>query len=605
MKGIKFSSKLTLPIDAVTQTFAFLAKRGAGKSYGASKLAEGMVEIGAQIVALDPVGNWWGLRLNASGKRQGIPIPVFGGLKGDIPIEPTAGALIADVIVDRGISAILDVSMFRKGERKRFAADFGEQLFQRKKEHRSPLHLFIEEAQTFCPQRMQPDEARMLGAFEDIVKLGRNFGIGATLISQRPQSVSKEVLSQTECLVVLQTNGAQERKAIREWVVEQGMDIVKLVDELPGLERGEAWVWSPSWLRKTVRVQIAEKWTFDASSTPKTGTKRQAIKPLTKSDLGTLRDSMKSVVEQAERDDPKVLKARITELVRELAYAKAKTTVVTKEVYVVKKSDLKKIDSLINRASRVSFLSAAAQQKLSEEIEKLSAKLSKVTGAEISGVYEKRSPLGAWKEVEKKPYKPPEVQSVASPPASKRRPQETPAAWVERTEKNGDIGNSLKKGARLMLVALRDLGGSVGLTRDQIAAQVGLPARGTTFQSYLSTLKRGGYVEEIMLVRLTAKGVAFIGPPQAPKSTEEMLSLWEPKLKAGARNMLRETVKAYPNALTREWLGHQVSLPANGTTFQSYLSTLVRAGLVEKAGSGSGINTGVRASATLFPQRVA
>jgi DNA helicase HerA-like ATPase len=130
--------------------------------------------------------------------------------------------------------------------------DFAEELFHRKKANRSPMHLVVEEAQVFVPQRTMGDEARMLGAFEDLVKLGRNFGIGVTLISQRPQSVNKDALNQTECLVVLQTNGAQERKAIEAWIVEQGLDVGELVDTLPSLERGEAWVWSPSWLRKTL-----------------------------------------------------------------------------------------------------------------------------------------------------------------------------------------------------------------------------------------------------------------------------------------------------------------------------------------------------------------
>ena len=35
-------------------------------------------------------------------------------------------------------------------------------------------------------------QERMLGAMEDIIKLGRNYGIGVSLLSQRPQSVNIE-----------------------------------------------------------------------------------------------------------------------------------------------------------------------------------------------------------------------------------------------------------------------------------------------------------------------------------------------------------------------------------------------------------------------------
>src|SRR5258708_39613414 len=111
MKQLSISVDLQLPLNAVTQTFAFLARRGAGKTYAASKLCEEMLLARAQVVVLDPVGNWYGLRLASDGKRKAFDIPVFGGLQGDIPLVPGAGSLVADVIVDKGISVVLDVSM--------------------------------------------------------------------------------------------------------------------------------------------------------------------------------------------------------------------------------------------------------------------------------------------------------------------------------------------------------------------------------------------------------------------------------------------------------------------------------------------------------------
>src|SRR6185295_5902010 len=116
----------------------------------------------------------------------------------------------------------------------------------------------------------EQDERRMLGAFEDIVRLGRNYGIGATMISQRPQSINKEVLSQVECLVVGQINGVHERKAIDAWVSEHGLDR-GLLGELPSLKIGQMFVWSPQWLKVFKKVEISAKRTLDASATPKLG----------------------------------------------------------------------------------------------------------------------------------------------------------------------------------------------------------------------------------------------------------------------------------------------------------------------------------------------
>lgn len=315
MTKLHLSPELSLPTDAVTQTLAFLARKGGGKTYAASLLAEQMLDAGAQVVVMDVVGVWYGLRLAADGKRRGKDIYIIGGDHGDLPLTPESGERLARLVVEKNISAVFDISAFRKGDRQRFCTAFAEELFHRKKSQRSPMHLFLEEAQKLVPQQPQPDERRMLGAFEDIVRLGRNYGIGATMISQRPQSINKEVLSQVECLICLQVNGVHERKAIEEWVREAGADR-ELVGQLPGLKVGEAYVWSPSWLRIFKRVSIGKKTTFDASATPEVG-KALTTGKLSPMDVKGLKAEMTEIVEQAEKDDPVALRRRIAQLERE------------------------------------------------------------------------------------------------------------------------------------------------------------------------------------------------------------------------------------------------------------------------------------------------
>jgi hypothetical protein len=213
LMNLRISDTLTLPRDVVTQKLAFLGRTGSGKTYGAMKLCELMLDAKAQVIALDPVGVWWGLRTGTldvgPGQGGGFSIPVFGGLHGDIPLEPGAGALIADLIVDRNLSAVLDVSQMLASEQGRFATGFITQLFQRKKAAPAAMHIFIEEAQEFVPQNVTSGETAKVHAFERLIKLGRNFGIGASLISQRPQEVNKKALNQTECLFAFQMTGPQ------------------------------------------------------------------------------------------------------------------------------------------------------------------------------------------------------------------------------------------------------------------------------------------------------------------------------------------------------------------------------------------------------------
>lgn len=320
-RTLQIAKGLSLPLDAVTQKFAFLARSGAGKTYAAGKLAEEMLDAGAQIVVLDPVGVWWGLRVDADGKGNGLQIPVFGGERGDIPLGPDHGALVAEVVVEREFSVVLDVSSFTQGELKRFVTAFGERFFELKKKTRTPVHLFLEEAQTFIPQRVQKGEERMLGVFERIGKVGRNYGIGLSVISQRPQAIHKDVLNQTEALFVGQTNGTHERKALEAWIVDVAGGERKLVAELPSLPRGTMFLWSPQWLGKFEKVDILKKRTGDVSATPTAKGPTLAARALAPVDLEQLRDAMKVAVKEAEANDPGILQRTIADLERKLEKA--------------------------------------------------------------------------------------------------------------------------------------------------------------------------------------------------------------------------------------------------------------------------------------------
>jgi hypothetical protein len=329
-KKLIIAEDLHLPLDAVTQKFAFLGRTGSGKTYAAQKLAEEMLAASGQVVTLDPVGVWYSLRIAADGKSPGIQLPVFGGLHGDVPIEPTGGALIADVIADHGTSAVIDVSQFESDNQKcRFAGEFAARLFFRKKASPSALMLFIEEAQEFIPEKPYREEIRMLHEFKRLGKIGRNFGIGLALISQRPQTVSKEVLNMTECMFAFQMTGPHERKTIRQWVEQKGSDL-DIIGLLPGFEVGQAHVWSPQWLKFSKTIKILPKWTVNATSTPAVGSaKRNEPKPLDSADLDRLRTNMAATIERAKATDPRELAKQLAQAQKKIAELENRATLGT------------------------------------------------------------------------------------------------------------------------------------------------------------------------------------------------------------------------------------------------------------------------------------
>src|SRR5690348_6446760 len=158
MSGAQLSiaDGLTLPLESVTETFAILANRGKGKSNTATVLVEQMHTAGLPVVVLDVKGDWWGIRSSADGKGAGLPFIIFGGDHPDVPLEQTAGALLADLIVDERINAILDLSGMSKTKARQFATDFAERLYKR---NRDPLHVVIDEADVLIPQRATADTA--------------------------------------------------------------------------------------------------------------------------------------------------------------------------------------------------------------------------------------------------------------------------------------------------------------------------------------------------------------------------------------------------------------------------------------------------------------
>src|SRR5579859_5581605 len=96
-KQLHISPDLALPIQAVTETFGILARKRVGKSNGAVVMAEEMYDAGLPWVAIDPKGDWWGVRLAADGVGPGLAVPIFGGEHGDVPLEAGMGRMMAEL----------------------------------------------------------------------------------------------------------------------------------------------------------------------------------------------------------------------------------------------------------------------------------------------------------------------------------------------------------------------------------------------------------------------------------------------------------------------------------------------------------------------------
>lgn len=252
---------MKIPVNAATKTFAILAKRGAGKSYTAAVVAEEFFRVGVPFVVFDPIDVWWGLRLSADGKSAGLPVVVFGARNADIPLTRDMGREIARAIVRDNVSCVISTYGMPKAAYRHLIAEFAEELLNI---NNVPRHVFIEEAHEFVPQRVFGAMSKTFSAVESLVVMGRNKGIGVTLINQRAATVNKDVLTQIDTLLAFRNVAPQDRKALQEWVEAHGAegDFQKFMQSLPSLPTGEGWIWSPEFLGKFERIKIRKRNTF-------------------------------------------------------------------------------------------------------------------------------------------------------------------------------------------------------------------------------------------------------------------------------------------------------------------------------------------------------
>lgn len=564
--------------DLATQRVAILGRTGSGKTYTAAVLVEELLRIRTQVIIIDPLDVWWGIRSSADGKRDGFAVVIFGGDHEDIPLREEDAKVIADAIVDHAFSCVLSISHLSQNGQRRFMTDFAERLFHRKHEteKRTPLHIVIDEADAFAPQKPMPGEQRMLGALQALVRRGRSRGIGTTLISQRPAVVSKDVLTQTEVMIAHQLTGPHDKKAVQAWVEahDEGKRGTEFMRSISELERGEAWLWSPTWLKAFTRIKVRKRSTFDSSFTPKAGAKPNTPNTLAQVDLSALKAKLSNTIAEAEANDPAKLKARIKELEKEVASRKDAKTQEVDEAAINARID-KEVE--FNLRERLSLFNQAT-----EEIER-ERRILKQSIDSVFGVFEEnvRAANRAINSIRK--IQP--VHDTKQPVRETKRPQ--PQPW--------GVSVDLSKVAREILTAISQHA-ERRATRVKVAHMAGYPPGGSSMRAGLAELRKLGFIEGSDVLSATDAGVAAITNIEPLPTGMALADVWRPKLAKVSREVLDVLLDAYPKALTKQQIsdGCETSYPATGSSMRAALAELRKLELVDGRGDE------IRASAVFF-----
>jgi uncharacterized protein len=566
---LHISKDLSLPVDAVTSTLIIYGGKGMGKTNSASVLVEEFAAADLRFAVIDPMGVWWGLRHDADGKGNGIEALILGGIHGDLPIEPTAGALVADLVVDEAVSVIIDISrrpdgsMWSISERVRFVTAYAKRLYQRQGEKRRPIMQVIDEAARFAPQMVRQGESEVaacMGAIAVLVEEGRNVGIGVTLVTQRSARLNKDVAELADCMIAFRIVGPNSMRAVLDWLGEH-VDKARLKDigeKLRSLPRGSALVVSPGWLEYEGIVAIRKRQTFDSSKTPEPGKQVRASGAGAKPDLGKYRERLAEVVERAKADDPKALRARVAELEKQVA--KKGAAVPNKIVdHIVEKPAINRaavisLQRTLNAGDRAVAKAKTMSDKAAETLNK-AAELMASSGLRFEAELGKlRAVLERLEKNQSSGNRPVRTGGTAAAKATLRVPDGRPALTrqdrpqASTSRRNGDAA-MLPPGEAATLRALIQFAN--GLQRAQL--RVLTQYKRSSSDAYVARLRERGFVETSGdRVTATDAGVAAMPDAEPLPTGRALQDHWLRELPGGEREVLQFLIEKDGAEVARE-----------------------------------------------------
>lgn len=587
MKQLKVSQDLTLPTDTVTSTLIVYGGKGMGKTNLGSVLMEELDAADLRFAIVDPVGVWWGLRHGVDGEGRGIEVLILGGIHGDIPIEPTGGAVVADLVVDEDVNVLIDISrrpdgtMWSIGERIRFVTDYAKRLYQRQGERRRPIMQVIDEAARFIPQTVRKGEeyvAACMGAIATLVEEGRNVGIGVTLITQRSARLNKDVAELADMMIAFRTVGPNSRRAVLDWLGEhvEKERHRELGDRVRKLGVGSALVVSPGWLEYEGVVAFRARRTFDSSKTPRPGEQVRASGPGAKPDLAKYQSRMAETIDRAKADDPKELRKKLAAAEKENAALRRATGTAEAQstpgdIAQLKRELRAEWEPLVKeRDVRIREMEAV-HVRLGRAVEKIQAALSDIA-----------SELG--KDLPKLPALPP-IDHTRHAAAAAPRPAQIRPSTPPRTSGGNGKAEGVTGAQQRILDALAWLA-SIGLdapAKNVVAWMAGASPTSSGFANNMGSLRSAGLIEYPRggAVALTEAGWMYAHAPEAPLTPEEMQRYIMAKVSTPQQRILEVLIREYPKALAKDDLATAAEASPTSSGFANNLGSLRSLGLID------------------------
>lgn len=171
---------------------------------------------------------------------------------GDCPADPASAHVLAQRILELGISAIVDIYELHPEDRIRFVQLFIESLMQAPKKLWHPVLIVIDEAQRFCPEAGTKELKGVIAAVKDLMGRGRKRGFCPILAVQRLSDLDKTAAAECMNKLIGRTGLDVDRARAGKELGFVGNDSTKL----RYLEDGHFYAFGPALSRDVTEILV-------------------------------------------------------------------------------------------------------------------------------------------------------------------------------------------------------------------------------------------------------------------------------------------------------------------------------------------------------------
>lgn len=538
-----FQSKKAIDLPTFIDSRGLVcANSGGGKSYAIRKILE---ETNDKVMAiiLDVEGEFKTL-------REKFDFMLIGP-SGDVPLNMKAAPLLPRKLLDLGVSTIIDISDLKMHERVMYAKSFLEALMELPREYWKPCIIVLDEAHMLAGQQEKQESTH---AVIDLCTRGRKRGFCPILCTQRVAKLHKDAVAELNNYMIGRTGLDIDMSRASEIL---GFTTKEAKLSLRDLEPGEFYVFGPALARGVKKERIGQVQTTH----PKVGMdiRKEIIKPTDKikAILTKISDLPKEA--EAELKTKQDMEKKIVQLQREISLGKSKSATLDPEKLQVIKDQAHTQGLREGRRE-----SEENTLRLDRAIKELTNRLNKV--AQLAGAEFK---------IEMNYYKPDSYKPILMPKPIPIKKDIVMAKDISNPEEK------LREGAMKMLNWLASVYPEC-LTKNRVATLSGFSVSGGTFNTYLSELKRKGWIEiNGEQIQATEEGISYAQPTPMP-SGDELLGLWCTRFREGASNILKYVYEQ--QSTTKSDIAEKTGFALEGGTFNTYLSELRRNALIKITG---------------------